>query len=140
MTINCGTVAWRRLNRWLSNGRRVFFRSESDFLVVWEGAPGSSRAHLREGQTLKWQKYCINVPSCHFSSWPSDAIHVMVGPLFAGKTTTLLQRIHSETELGRSVSYSIEECGYQNIDITSLQVNACPRLNKELSIFVSREA
>ncbi|KAJ8770537.1 hypothetical protein K2173_018028 [Erythroxylum novogranatense] len=43
-------------------------------------------------------------PSCHVSSSPSGAIHVIVGPMFAGKTTTLLQRIQSETELGRKVA------------------------------------
>ncbi|KAL5769300.1 hypothetical protein ACOSP7_015851 [Xanthoceras sorbifolium] len=34
----------------------------------------------------------------------SGEIHVIVGPMFAGKTTTLLRRIQAETEKGRSVA------------------------------------
>lgn len=35
------------------------------------------------------------------SSSSSGEIHVIVGPMFAGKTTTLLRRIQAETEKGR---------------------------------------
>ncbi|KAM4077550.1 hypothetical protein ACJW30_12G146200 [Castanea mollissima] len=35
---------------------------------------------------------------------PSGEIHVIVGPMFAGKTTTLLRRIQSESSNGRSVA------------------------------------
>ncbi|XP_044462444.1 thymidine kinase a-like [Mangifera indica] len=38
------------------------------------------------------------------SSSSSGEIHVIVGPMFAGKTTTLLRRIQAETEKGRSVA------------------------------------
>ncbi|GAB2300997.1 hypothetical protein Dimus_035034 [Dionaea muscipula] len=38
------------------------------------------------------------------SSSSSGEIHVIVGPMFAGKTTTLLRRIHSEISNGRSVA------------------------------------
>ncbi|RDX83253.1 Thymidine kinase, partial [Mucuna pruriens] len=36
---------------------------------------------------------------------PSGEIHVIVGPMFAGKTTSLLRRIQSETANGRSTSF-----------------------------------
>ncbi|KRH36567.1 hypothetical protein GLYMA_09G011500v4 [Glycine max] len=35
---------------------------------------------------------------------PSGEIHVIVGPMFAGKTTSLLRRIQSETTNGRNVA------------------------------------
>ncbi|KAK7303390.1 hypothetical protein RJT34_14295 [Clitoria ternatea] len=35
---------------------------------------------------------------------PSGEIHVIVGPMFAGKTTSLLSRIQSETASGRNVA------------------------------------
>lgn len=35
------------------------------------------------------------------SQTPSGEIHVIVGPMFAGKTTTLLRRIQSESSNGR---------------------------------------
>ncbi|XP_027331581.1 thymidine kinase a-like [Abrus precatorius] len=35
---------------------------------------------------------------------PSGEIHVIVGPMFAGKTTSLLRRIQSETANGRNVA------------------------------------
>ncbi|XP_022142380.1 thymidine kinase a-like [Momordica charantia] len=38
------------------------------------------------------------------SSPPSGEVHVIVGPMFAGKTTTLLRRIQSESSDGRSVA------------------------------------
>ncbi|CAL1352116.1 unnamed protein product [Linum trigynum] len=38
------------------------------------------------------------------ASYPSGEIHVIVGPMFAGKTTSLLRRIQSESENGRSVA------------------------------------
>lgn len=37
-------------------------------------------------------------------SSPSGEIHVIVGPMFAGKTTTLLRRIQAETQKGRFVA------------------------------------
>ncbi|KAH9749862.1 pentatricopeptide repeat-containing protein [Citrus sinensis] len=37
-------------------------------------------------------------------SSPSGEIHVIVGPMFAGKTTTLLRRIQAETQKGRNVA------------------------------------
>lgn len=36
----------------------------------------------------------------------SGEIHVIVGPMFAGKTTSLLQRMQSESRSGRSTSWS----------------------------------
>ncbi|GLT80197.1 hypothetical protein SLA2020_516500 [Shorea laevis] len=38
------------------------------------------------------------------TSPPSGQIHVIVGPMFSGKTTTLLHRIQSESITGRSVA------------------------------------
>lgn len=38
------------------------------------------------------------------SQSPSGEIHVIVGPMFAGKTSTLLRRIKSESSNGRSVA------------------------------------
>ncbi|KAH7545339.1 hypothetical protein FEM48_Zijuj01G0083000 [Ziziphus jujuba var. spinosa] len=43
-----------------------------------------------------------SAPSSRASS--SGEIHVIVGPMFAGKTTTLLRRIQSESTSGRSVA------------------------------------
>lgn len=39
-----------------------------------------------------------------FKSVPSGEIHVIVGPMFAGKTTALLRRINSECNNGRNVA------------------------------------
>ncbi|GAY35373.1 hypothetical protein CUMW_015910 [Citrus unshiu] len=39
-------------------------------------------------------------------SSPSGEIHVIVGPMFAGKTTTLLRRIQAETQKGRGLCFS----------------------------------
>ncbi|MED6227114.1 Thymidine kinase a, partial [Stylosanthes scabra] len=35
---------------------------------------------------------------------PSGEVHVIVGPMFAGKTTSLLRRIKSEVQNGRNVA------------------------------------
>ncbi|CAN0890845.1 Thymidine kinase [Linum grandiflorum] len=42
--------------------------------------------------------------ACRSASYSSGEIHVIVGPMFAGKTTTLLRRIQSEDENGRNVA------------------------------------
>ncbi|GMP75792.1 hypothetical protein CsSME_00032754 [Camellia sinensis var. sinensis] len=47
------------------------------------------------------QSHCLNTEA---SQSPSGEIHVIVGPMFAGKTTTLLRRIKSESSNGRSVA------------------------------------
>ncbi|CAN1143229.1 Pentatricopeptide repeat-containing protein At5g64320, mitochondrial [Linum perenne] len=39
--------------------------------------------------------------ACRSASYSSGEIHIIVGPMFAGKTTTLLRRIQSEDESGR---------------------------------------
>ncbi|CAL5395329.1 unnamed protein product [Camellia sinensis] len=38
------------------------------------------------------------------SHHPSGEIHVIVGPMFAGKTTALLRRVESEGNNGRNVA------------------------------------
>ncbi|XP_028068206.1 pentatricopeptide repeat-containing protein At4g16470-like isoform X1 [Camellia sinensis] len=43
------------------------------------------------------QSHCLNTEA---SQSPSGEIHVIVGPMFAGKTTTLLRRIKSESSNG----------------------------------------
>ena len=49
------------------------------------------------------------LPSTLSSSYCSGEIHVIVGPMFAGKTSSLLRRIHSEVNNGRFLS-SIFTC------------------------------
>ncbi|CAO2842428.1 unnamed protein product [Amaranthus hypochondriacus] len=44
------------------------------------------------------------LPSTLSSSSCSGEIHVIVGPMFAGKTSSLLRRIHSEVNNGRKVA------------------------------------
>lgn len=39
----------------------------------------------------------------HNNHIPSGEIHVIFGPMFAGKTTALLRRVNSESKLGRNV-------------------------------------
>ncbi|XP_065879710.1 thymidine kinase a-like [Euphorbia lathyris] len=51
---------------------------------------------------LPFQNRCLQSKS--FPSSSSGEIHVIIGPMFAGKTTTLLRRMQSESEDGRNVA------------------------------------
>ncbi|GLT50778.1 hypothetical protein SLA2020_242400 [Shorea laevis] len=46
----------------------------------------------------------MQTEASQFTSPPSGEIHVIVGPMFAGKTTTLLRRIQAESKSGRRVA------------------------------------
>ncbi|XP_010252688.1 PREDICTED: thymidine kinase a-like [Nelumbo nucifera] len=46
----------------------------------------------------------VSAPRMEVSRLPSGEIHVIIGPMFAGKTTALLRRIQSESNNGRSVA------------------------------------
>ncbi|KAJ9146712.1 hypothetical protein P3X46_028944 [Hevea brasiliensis] len=54
--------------------------------------------------TFPIQNRCLHSNSSPSFSSSSGEIHVIVGPMFAGKTTTLLRRIQSESGNGRNVA------------------------------------
>lgn len=57
---------------------------------------------LRQTSCCSVQKQALQTESVPRT--PSGEIHVIVGPMFAGKTTTLLRRVQSERSNGRSVA------------------------------------
>ncbi|CAN1142093.1 Thymidine kinase [Linum perenne] len=57
---------------------------------------------LHSGRAFtRFQNRKFGPVACRSASYSSGEIHIIVGPMFAGKTTTLLRRIQSEDESGR---------------------------------------
>ncbi|CAI0374352.1 unnamed protein product [Linum tenue] len=69
------------------------------------------------------------------ASYPSGEIHVIVGPMFAGKTTSLLRRIQSESENG-----SFQVRNLLQLDRTLQGLCFSGRLNEAVSLLWSTES
>ncbi|KAK9715098.1 hypothetical protein RND81_06G143600 [Saponaria officinalis] len=86
----------------------LFFSSKSPSIFFFSPSSSSSSfyrpnmfASIRSSSSTSTEQLSSSPP---LTPPPSGEVHVIVGPMFAGKTTTLLRRIQSERLKGRNVA------------------------------------